>query len=40
MHPLDLPFENLDLAPQGQDFRLELGMPAVFGRQRIEQDAK
>jgi hypothetical protein len=27
MNPLDLPLENLDLAPQGEHFYLELDLP-------------
>jgi hypothetical protein len=40
VHSLDLPLQNLDLAPQSQDFRLQLGSIAVAGRQRIQQEAQ
>ena len=31
MHPPHLPLENLDLAPQGQDFGLQLGLVTAAG---------
>jgi hypothetical protein len=40
MHAFDLPLENLDLAPQGQHFGLQLGLVAMIGRQGIEQDTQ
>jgi hypothetical protein len=40
VHSLDLPLQNLDLAPQSQGFRLQLGSIAVAGRQRIQQEAQ
>jgi hypothetical protein len=40
VHPLDLPLQNLHLAPQSQDFGLQLGLIAVAGRQGIQKNAQ
>jgi hypothetical protein len=39
VHPIDLPFENLDLTSQGQHFGLQFGFVAFAGRQHIQQQA-
>jgi len=36
VHPLDLPLENLDLAPQGKRLGLQLGLVAMAGCQHIQ----
>ena len=35
-HPLDLPLENLDLAPQHQHFSLQLGLVTMAGHQYVQ----
>ena len=39
-HPLDLPLENLDLAPQSQHFGLQLGLVTTAGHQYVQQHAQ
>ncbi len=38
-HSLDLPFQNLNLAPEGQHLGLQLGLIAMAGGEQVQQDA-
>ncbi len=38
VHPLDLAFKNLDLAPEGQHLSQERGSIAVVGCEHVQQD--
>ncbi len=40
MHPLDLPLEYLDLAPQGQHLSLQLRLVGAAGDEQIQQGAQ
>jgi hypothetical protein len=39
-HPRDLALEHLDLAPKRQHLSLELGLVALAGGERVQQDSQ